>query len=267
MSILITGSEGFLGTQLTKILIQKKKKFIGLSRNKKNSLKYNFIKIDLREIKKIKEIIKKNKIKILIHCAWHTDTKNFYKSKINYSNLKNSNDLLKIFKNNGGKKFIGIGTCAEHYFTNNNLIQFPFKSTYGKAKYDLYNKIRNCKIQFNWFRLYWLFGEGDRRGRILSELSKSIKSKKKLKINEPNNLRDYMAIEDVAKIIYKIIFDLKLNGLFEICSGKGINNTEIANIFSELSGVPLDNFAKIDKISKNSQIITIIGENNLIKNI
>ena len=83
MSILITGSEGFLGTQLTKILIQKKKKFIGLSRNKKNSLKYNFIKIDLREIKKIKEIIKKNKIKILIHCAWHTDTKNFYKSKIN----------------------------------------------------------------------------------------------------------------------------------------------------------------------------------------
>ena len=40
MSILITGSEGFLGTQLTKILIQKKKKFIGLSRNKKNSLKY-----------------------------------------------------------------------------------------------------------------------------------------------------------------------------------------------------------------------------------
>jgi len=36
MSILITGSEGFLGTQLIKILISKKKKFIGISRKKKN---------------------------------------------------------------------------------------------------------------------------------------------------------------------------------------------------------------------------------------
>ena len=40
--------------------------------------------------------------------------------------------------------------------------------------------------------------------RILSELSKSIKSKKKLKINEPNNLRDYMAIEDVVKLFIRL---------------------------------------------------------------
>ena len=61
MSILITGSEGFLGAQLIKILISKKKKFIGISRKKKNLLSYKFIKVDLKEIDKIKIIIKKIK--------------------------------------------------------------------------------------------------------------------------------------------------------------------------------------------------------------
>jgi len=265
MSILITGSEGFLGAQLIKILISKKKKFIGISRKKKNLLSYKFIKVDLKEIDKIKIIIKKNKIKTLIHCAWHTDPKNFYNSKINFTNLKNSFKLLKLFKNCGGKKFVGIGTCAEHYFTDNNLIKYPTKSTYGKTKNELHNLVKNSGLKYNWFRLYWLFGEGDRQGRIFTEISKNLKFNKILKINHPHHLKDYMAINDVANIIYKIIFEKKKDGTFEICSGKGISNKKIVKIFSKIVGKPLKKFASFKKLTKNKNISKIIGDNSITK--
>ena len=84
MSILITGAAGFIGYHLSKKILNKNTEVIGidninnyydinLKKNRVKELKKNkkflFYKIDICEYKKLNDIIKKNKIKYIIHLA------------------------------------------------------------------------------------------------------------------------------------------------------------------------------------------------------
>ena len=85
MSILITGAAGFIGFHTALSLIKKRKKIIGIDnlnnyyniRLKKDRLKilnkyknnFKFFKIDLSENKKLRKIIRENKIDKVINLA------------------------------------------------------------------------------------------------------------------------------------------------------------------------------------------------------
>ena len=70
MTILVTGSSGFIGTNLVNYLRNKKIKFVAIDKRKNKYFKLkNFYKIDLNNLKKTKEIIYKNKIRQIIHLA------------------------------------------------------------------------------------------------------------------------------------------------------------------------------------------------------
>ena len=84
MSILITGSAGFIGYHLTKKILKKNIKVIGtdninnyydikLKKDRIQQLKKNkkfiFYKVDLSEYKKLNNVIKKHKIKYIVHLA------------------------------------------------------------------------------------------------------------------------------------------------------------------------------------------------------
>ena len=84
MNILITGSAGFIGYHLAVKILKTKANVIGIDnvnnyydtnikKDRIKKLKKNknffFYKIDLSEYKKINNIVKKNKIKIVIHLA------------------------------------------------------------------------------------------------------------------------------------------------------------------------------------------------------
>ena len=84
MKILVTGVAGFIGFNLSKFLLDKKFKVIGLDNInnyysidlKKNRLKqlkqvknFKFYKIDLRDIKKLDNIFKKHKFDAIFHFA------------------------------------------------------------------------------------------------------------------------------------------------------------------------------------------------------
>ena len=73
-NILITGGAGYIGSHVTEILIKNKKRVFvidNLSTGYKELIhkKAKFFKVDINEKKKIKLIIKKNKIDSVIHLA------------------------------------------------------------------------------------------------------------------------------------------------------------------------------------------------------
>ena len=133
MKILVTGCAGFIGFHLSSCLLKKKINVIGIDNIndyydinlKKNRLKiletyknFSFNKFDLINKKKLDLIVKKNRIKIIIHLA--------AQAGVRYS-IKNPNSY---FKNNLGV-FFNILEVSRLYKIN-HLIFASTSSVYGE---------------------------------------------------------------------------------------------------------------------------------------
>ena len=126
MKILITGGNGFIGTQILNCLDNTNYTVLNLYRNKKNKKKniVNF-KCDLSKPSSYIKRIKKFNPEILIHLAWH-GIPDFSKKNCTI-NKKNSIKLIQeISKCKSIKKIIVAGSCFE--------IKHKKKFLYGKKK-------------------------------------------------------------------------------------------------------------------------------------
>ena len=66
MTILVTGTSGFIGSNLIRYLIKSKKKFFGIDKIKNFYFNFkNFTKVDLQNKSRIEKIIKKRKLQVL----------------------------------------------------------------------------------------------------------------------------------------------------------------------------------------------------------
>lgn len=263
--ILITGSNGFIGMNLFKHL-KKKYNVYGIGREKKNNK--NYIILDLKNYKKVEYFLKKNRFDLIIHCAWYTKHSDYRKSNKNYNYLSYSKNLLDKYIQNGGKNFIGIGTCEEYnkknftknIFVENNNIK-PI-NIYSKTKNLFHIYLKKSNINYKWIRIFYLFGEGENKRRLFPSLIESVKKNKKFVLKNPDFRTDFLYVDTVVKTIGKLI-NLKISGEFNVCRGK---SEKLENINKIIQKYFKRNFAK--NINKNKTKIDreeIIGSTKKLK--
>jgi len=242
MKILITGGNGFLGSNLTKFFI-KDHDVLVISKNNNNLINI------LDKIQFI-NTIDQNKIinfspDVVIHCAWEGG--NSY-SDINNINQINNNiplgiELLEIISNLERKpKFIGFGTFVEYGIikqkatenTKANPINF-----YGAVK----NAFKNISkiycdqhnISWTWIRPCYVYGPGDVNTRLIPSIINKLLNKQEVTLNSCDTIIDYLHIDDFCTAIDEIIkHDLKET--FNICSGEEYKLKDIIEfIFKNIS--------------------------------
>jgi nucleoside-diphosphate-sugar epimerase len=269
--ILITGSEGFIGSAIVKLFLNKKKYVVfGIGKKKKIIKSYKYFSINLLNKKKTKTFLQKYKFDIVIHAAWITNTETMRHSKLNYQWYKRSINIVDIIKNQNPKvKFICIGSSDEYFRKNgkNNILyedssKIYNTNIYAKYKILLLKYLKKIKIDYIWFRVFWLFGEKENSKRFFPSLIKAIINDRIFKINRPKVFLDYSYIGDASKMITKIIC-LKNNNkekIFNICSGKAINLYEIALKIQKIIGKK-----ELLLTSKNNERTKILGSNFKLK--
>lgn len=214
--ILITGSTGFIGTNIINYLLKKNFYIYDILRaknkeNKKiNKLKKNknYRPIFYKEFNELEKKLRPLKINTIINCATYYSTKNDTKT---IENLVQTNIIfcsivlealhVKI------KKFINFGSMME-YSKNNNF--FP-RNFYAITKYffqriERFYKLKNSKIKFYDLKLYETYGEYDKRKKLIPEIIKNYKKNKTTKIISKNLNMNFVHIKSVIKIIDMIIF-------------------------------------------------------------
>ena len=117
-TILVIGSQGYIGIILTNYLLEKNCKLIGIDNfiyNQKRinffNKNYKFVNCDLREKEKIYKLISEvSYVVILAGLVGDPITKKYPKlaHNINYKGIKN---VIKICKNSKIKKLIFVSTC------------------------------------------------------------------------------------------------------------------------------------------------------------
>ena len=216
--ILLTGASGKIGEKLFSIL--PKKYCYGVFFKKKIKNKKNLIKLDLRDNKKLKLLLKKINPSTVIHLAGMRDPglnekKPQESKKLNFEVTKNlANNLSKkthfIFfstdKVYGGKKNL-----------YNELSKPSPKGLYGKYKLKSENIIRKKFKNHHIIRMPLVHSDG--RDKNFSIIDKSIfRLKKKLKVEVFSNVkRCFVNIDDLIRFIV-VILEKKNFGTFNVGS-------------------------------------------------
>lgn len=208
--ILLTGSTGFIGSNiLNKIKIDNKVFIIKRSHSKKKILKNKNIKLlEFNNYKTLSNKLKKIKVDIIIHCATHykknhkfSDIEKFASSNIVLGNIILDNlDILEP------KKFINFSTIWED---SKGLKENPANlyAAYKKSFNSIieYYKKRNPNIKFIDIILADTFGENDTRNKLINTLIKNHKKKEKTEIVSKKLFLNLLNVKDIVSAIEIII--------------------------------------------------------------
>lgn len=231
MTILVSGSSGFLGKKIINLLKSKKIDFLVCS-NKSKKLS-NFIHInDLSNQNTINKY--KNKITIFIHFATVYDVDGIKDEEILNANVIYG---LKFF--NFAKK---INT---KYFLNLDTMLSPHINRYAFSKYifkELINNFNQKKIKIINLNMDMMFGYKDKRF-FDQFIEKLIKKENKIKLTSCNQYRNITHVDNIVDQIFFIINNIKKikNGDINLGSSKEIKMKEFILIIIE----------EINEITKN----------------
>jgi UDP-glucose 4-epimerase len=295
--IMVTGGAGYIGSAICDYFLKKKFKVVvidNLSRGFKKLVnkKTNFYKLDLKEEKKIKKIIKKNKIDTIIHMAALIRVdESIKKPKIYYrNNVEGTVTLLKAAKNTTVKRFIFSSTCAVYGKLNKIKINEKDKasplSPYGKYKLIAENKIKNfCKLNkintviLRYFNVVGAqikkkpyLGQINETGQLFQNICLYLQGKKKklkifgtkLKTKDGTCIRDFIHVMDLAEIHYlsaKFACKKNISEIFNCGYGKGYSIKEVVKTFEKVSKKKIN---AINAPPKKGDIITSICNNKKI---
>ena len=185
----------------------------------------------------------------VIHLAWYVKPGDYLNSEKNIECFNGSVNFAKNCISNNIKKFIGIGTCFEYEPINSKLNEdskLGPENLYSASKAALYLYLKSLfkltDIDFLWCRLFYLYGEGEDENRFYPYIKKKMIEKKQADLSDGNQVRDFINVEEVAKILVDASIS-KNKGQFNICSGNGISIKEFAcKIADEFGNRKLLNF-------------------------
>lgn len=251
MKILVTGVAGFIGFNLSKFLLERKFKVIGIDNLndyysinlKKDRLKqlkklknFKFFKIDLRDTKNLDQIFKKHDFDAVFHFAAQAGVRYSvdYPRKYIDSNINGFFNVLEKIRVKKIKKFFYASSSSVY----GDSRSFPLKekkflfptNTYSLSKKfneDLaliYNKF--YKINAIGLRFFTVYGEWGRPDMFYSKVLDAAFKEKKLYVNNyGNHSRDFTYIKDVNLILYNLLKSKKIKGneVLNICSSRPLN--------------------------------------------
>lgn len=143
-----------------------------------------------------------------IHAAWYTNHADYQTHGINVAWASASLRLAQAFRRAGGERFIGLGTCLE-YDVANATGPCGERSTprggvtlYARSKLDVLDGLAGA--DFAWARLFFIYGPGDRAGRLVPAMLKKFAAGQSAGPTFGGLRRDYIHVDDLAGQIYRI---------------------------------------------------------------
>ena len=294
MTILITGSAGFIGYHVSKKLLNKNYKIIGLDNinnyydtnlkkkrliNLKKYKKFFFNKIDLCNYVKLNNLIKKNKIKIIIHLAAQAGVRNSIKNPKNYfkSNLEGFFNILEVSRNNRIKHLIFASTSSVYGENNKFPLNENDKTDHPLSFYAATKKSNEVmahsysyiyKLPCTGVRFFTVYGPFGRPDMALYKFTNNIIKNKFIDLfNYGNHQRDFTYIDDVVDGVVSLIKKVpKKNTPYEIFNIGNGKSKKLIDYLKYIEKYLLKN-AKIRKLPlQNGDIIKTHSNIKKLKN-
>lgn len=241
--VLVSGASGFIGSRVVKELLERGYEVHALVFQGFMPEKANLIQYDINILSKddMESFFKENSFENFIHLAWYVGAK-CHVSELNIDWVVASLNLLKFFKESGGKVFVGAGTCSEYEYKYGYLYEDTTPTNpgtlYGNGKNALYNLAKIYCMQngiiFKWPRIFNLYGPNEKLQRLMPSVINSCLKGEDVRVSDCLKYQDYLHVEDTARGIVDV-FENNIEGAVNISSGEPTQLRTIVTKIAELT--------------------------------
>ena len=259
MRVVITGASGFIGKPLSKMLAEQGFEVLAVTRKRQDGESINFLswlEADLSSPDTYQKAIKSFSPEVLIHLAWQ-DIPDYSLNK-SILNLNQSLEFISfITEIKSCKKILFSGSCWEYDNASGVCIETKkvngSKNHFTWAKNSLRKKAELlCKqksLSFVWFRIFYIYGPGQRLGSLLPTIFINLKEGKLPQIHSPFNANDYIFIDDVVDAFTVASLSSFPSGIYNLGSGVSTSAIQICRYAEKLA---LNSSNLSNKLQSNS---------------
>ena len=233
MKVAVTGASGFVGRHVLKELLKHGVEITAVTRDATRLTELSsFIGVVEMDISQphSDSYERMGYPDILIHLAW--DGLPNYRSLHHFeTELPIQYKFLKGLINAGLPSLLVTGTCFEYGMQSGPLeagITTKPNNPYGYAKDSLRKQLELLKSSYmfnlTWARLFYTYGEGQSKNSLLPLLKEAVlRGDKTFNMSGGEQLRDYLPVEEVARLIVNSAMMQRDLGAINICSGKPVS--------------------------------------------
>lgn len=248
-SVVLTGASGYIGQFAIRHLLDKNYIVHAVTSKPfnfetiKNLCWYQANLLNAGETNNLIETIRPTH---LLHFAWYIEHGKYWNAVDNLDWLQVGLRLARCFAENGGKRMIVSGTCAEYDWTKPSpfteyVTPFNPQTLYGAAKSSLSLILERfaevADFSFASGKIFSPFGGNEEELRLIPSVTRALIKNEPAKISHGNQIRDFMFVEDIAEAFVALL-ESDVRGAVNVASGEGVKIKDIAAEVADIIGKP-----------------------------
>lgn len=229
--VIVTGASGFIGQHALNTLGQKGFDVHALYSQVQPQINptVKWHQANLLDLTQIQQLISTIQADYLLHFAWYAVPGKYWQAEENFLWVQASLELIRQFYQQGGKRVVMAGTCAEYdwnYGYCSELIT-PRKpnTAYGICKQALQEMVESYSeinsLSSAWGSIFFPYGTCEHPNRLVSSVILSLLKGETAKCSHGNQIRDFIYVQDVADA-FAALLESEVTGVVNIGSGKPI---------------------------------------------
>lgn len=245
IKILVTGATGFVGNHvIQELLTHDEIEIIASSRSAERAKTFDWFDSVVYVPWNIGDALPKNLNTYFqhpdqcIHLAW--DGLPDFRTEAHTTDFfLNHRDFLKALVAGGIQKMSVIGTCLEYGLAEGELsetdhpqptLAYPIGKNMLREFLEDFQK--QHPFEFDWIRLFYMYGDGQNPKSILAQLEQSLaENQPTFNMSGGQQIRDYLPVKKVAEVITNLALLKKGNGTINCCSGNPITIQKLVEDF------------------------------------
>lgn len=237
--IIVTGANGFIGKYVGNELSRNGIEYISIVRNRKKiNSSGRIIEADLADYIDLVDKLSGIKIEACIHLAWEGIPD--YSYEVSEKNLIIGLNILRLCRELHIDNLVISGSCWEYdnpegSIRTDHAVQYndAFKAAKDSLHMMASSFCREYGIHLNWLRLFYVFGQGQRKGSLIPYIIDCFRRGIKPELNGAYNENDFIYAGDVADAIVKVSLNHGYKETLNVGSGKATKVLDIVRYIAD----------------------------------
>jgi len=183
----------------------------------------------------------------LLHVAWVTTPGEYWASPLNLRWLAASAELVRAFAASGGRRVVGVGTCAEYDWARAGVCDeadtpVAPATLYGACKDALRRVIERfaatAGLSAAWGRVFFPYGPGEAPERLVASVARSLLAGRPALCSAGTQVRDFIHVRDVAGALVALLHREDVTGAVNVGTGRPVVLADVIQRVGAITGRP-----------------------------